>query len=240
MQKTEPKAPARLNRSLFLAFLGLPFLSLGSAGDPTYDPHDRYPDFLALQDEKQEGRDYRVGTVDRGAAVTVFAIHGNAIEPGTAPIARALAGNDWNLYRFDAIPVPGQRTSDLHVTAKHFDDPRAVALAREALIGLSVHGEKGEGEKVCVGGANSRLASLIASALKAQSFNVEWPCSQFPAKNGKNIVNLARLGGVQFELTKSMRRALRENPENLKAFLLAIRGTVLSYLEGLPPSETRP
>ncbi len=192
---------------------------------------DLYPDAVSMEAALRQGRDYRVETLDRGASVAVFAIHGG-IEPGTARLARALAGADWNLFVFQALSrdVP---YAALHVTSSHFNDPRALRLARSSSLGISIHGEKTPGESACIGGLNAPLRQAVARALRAIAIEAREPCDRFPALDLDNIANIPRDRGIQIEMTKSLRADLVRDPERLALFVEAIRAAV-SRVTGPP------
>ena len=190
---------------------------------------DRYANLAALRAENREGVDYRVETLDRSSPATVLAIHGGNIEPGTSLVARRLAGDDWNLYLFEALRSSAR---DLHVTATHFDDPSAVALASRSALAVSVHGEKGAGLEVCVGGADTALSVRVAEALRRAHFAAQQPCRRLPGRNPDNIVNRAK-SGVQLEMTKPLLDLLGAHPDQMGRFVKAVRGA-------LPPTPPLP
>ena len=64
---------------------------------------DRYPDFATLAAAHDHGKDYRITVQDRGTRVVILAPHGGMIEPETASIARAVAGDDLSFYLFEAL-----------------------------------------------------------------------------------------------------------------------------------------
>jgi phage replication-related protein YjqB (UPF0714/DUF867 family) len=183
---------------------------------------DRYPNLAALRADKKEGVDFRVETLDRSSPVTVLAIHGGKIEPGSSALARRLAGQDWNLYLFEGLSAPAH---DLHVTAAHFDDPPAVALALRSTVAVSIHGEKGITREACVGGADLELARRVADALRQASFAAEQPCRRLPGESPKNIVNRAK-SGVQLEMTKPFLDLLNENAGEMERFVKAVRSAI--------------
>jgi phage replication-related protein YjqB (UPF0714/DUF867 family) len=53
-----------------------------------------YKSFGELSYNESEGQDYVIRTCLRNSPVLVMAPHGGKIEPGTAEIAEAIAGND--------------------------------------------------------------------------------------------------------------------------------------------------
>ncbi len=205
-----------------LLLLGACALWRGPAG-----AKDIYRSVGELRRHRIEGRDFRVLAVERGAQVLVLAVHGGTIEPGTSEIARALAGEDWNLYLFEGLD--SRRPKDLHVTSKRFDDPAAVALATAAVVAVSIHGEKDKHSEVCVGGGHERLPRETARVLKAAGFPVEFPC-RLPGTDPRNIVNRARRGGLQLEISLPLRQSLLKDAELLAGFCRAVRTEVLREL----------
>lgn len=183
---------------------------------------DRYVDVAALRAHNKEGVDYRVETVDRSSPVTVLAIHGGTIEPGTSLVARRLAAGDWNLYLFEGLRSPAK---DLHVTAAHFDDPAAVTLASRSAVAVTIHGERDEGVTACVGGADAALGRRVAQALRGARFLAEQPCRRLAGRSPANIANRAA-SGVQLEMTQSLLDLLAGRPERMEGFVKAVRGAV--------------
>jgi len=193
---------------------GFPVLAIpqqDAAGvPPAAGEGDRFRSFAALAAERTEGEDFRVTVLDRKAAVTVLAIHGGVIEPGSEALARAIAGEDLNLYVFEALT-----RRQLHLTSARFDDPRAVSLAEAARLCVSVHGYAEASLKdICVGGANARLRKRVAKALRAKlpDLEVHSPCKRFGGSAKKNIVNRCAEGGVQLELSRALRDELAADP----------------------------
>lgn len=185
---------------------------------------DEFKDFKALSAALREGADYRIVLEDRRSAVSVFAVHGGTIEPGTSEVARALAGTDWNLYLFEGLKKKG--AGKLHVTSAHFDEPSAVALASGSLVAVSVHRQKDPGEWVCVGGSSQALRRKAAAALRTEGFEAQEPCRRLPGASPKNIVNRARKGGLQLELTPDLLKSLLKDLPRLERFRRALRSAL--------------
>ncbi|HAH05805.1 MAG TPA: replication protein [Elusimicrobia bacterium] len=186
---------------------------------------DAFKDFQALSAARTEGEDYRIVLEDRRSTVTVFAVHGGTIEPGTSEVARALAGSDWNLYLFEGLKKDGAKA--LHVTSAHFDEPSAVALSSRSVLAVSLHRQKDSGTWACVGGSNAALRRRAAEALRAEGFKAQEPCRRLPGASGRNIVNRAREGGLQLELTRRLLRALTGDEKKLERFCRALRSALL-------------
>ena len=185
---------------------------------------DRFRNFEELKKACQEGRDYRIRVEERGGQGAVLAIHGGNIEADTAELAIELAGQDLDLYVFEAV-APG-----LHLTSSHFDEPRALALARKNPHCITVHGmaEKSEADpEVCIGGATDSLRQKTATELRASGIRVEEPCRRLPGKDPRNVVNLCKEGGVQLEMSQSFRRKLRSDSALRKRWIQSLRRVVL-------------
>jgi phage replication-related protein YjqB (UPF0714/DUF867 family) len=80
---------------------------------------DKYANFQQLSAAERRGIDYRICAVCRDSRVAIIAPHGGKIERGTSDFARAIAGEDYNLYCFEGLRRRPLR--DLHITSAHFD-----------------------------------------------------------------------------------------------------------------------
>ncbi|MFA6433796.1 MAG: poly-gamma-glutamate hydrolase family protein [Elusimicrobiales bacterium] len=198
---------------------------------------DLYPDYAALRAANTEGRDFSREIYDRKSRVSVFAIHGGDIEFSTSRLARAVAGSDFNLYLFNGWL--GGDSWKLHVTAVHFDDPAAVALSTSSLIAVSIHARADGGERVCVGGADTRAVGETASGLLASGFSVETPCRRTPGVDPRNIVNRAVEGGVQLELTPKLLARLENSPAARMRFAGSVRDSLYRSLPAVQDGVLR-
>ena len=129
---------------------------------------DTYEDYYHLLKHEQEGRDFRVLSLLRGADVAVIAPHGGGIEPGTSEIARAVAGDVHPLYLFEGIKQRGNL--DLHITSERFNEPRAKQLVEKSQKALAIHGEGSSSATVFIGGRDCEWANLIDAALTDAGF----------------------------------------------------------------------
>jgi len=101
---------------------------------------DRYANYTELSRNETENRDYRRVIVRNTLSnVAVIAPHGGLIEPGASEIARAIAGENFNLYLFEGIK-PRRNFKDLHITSQHFDEPKCLGLLAECEIVIAIHG----------------------------------------------------------------------------------------------------
>jgi phage replication-related protein YjqB (UPF0714/DUF867 family) len=168
---------------------------------------DRYRNFDELQAGEREGSDYRiVERWRRRSRVAIIAPHGGQIETATSAVARAIASDRFNLYLFE-----GRRASEnyarLHITSGSFDEPRCIGLVSRCDTVLAVHGCKGPGICVLLGGLDRELKNLISQTLKKKGIRCHIDGHDFPGTSRSNICNRGRRRqGVQLELTQRARR----------------------------------
>jgi len=183
--------------------------------------HDHFQNYAELSRGLKEGSDYRIESKSRPSPIAIFAIHGGVIEPGTIELARAIAGDDFSLYIFEGLHRT--QAEALHLTATHFDEPQALALAEKSELCLSTHGFASSEKKlqVCLGGGNEkRIAQFITTGFE----DVEWTrCPRLPGKSPKNIVNRCQQPGIQMEMSPELRRKILRDPEFKVRFASWIR-----------------
>lgn len=199
---------------------------------------DRYPDFATLAAAHEQDRDYRITVQDRGTRVAILAPHGGTIEPETASIARAVAGNDLSFYLFEALRAGAH--GDYHITSHRFDEPRALALVAGADTSIAIHGRKDDGsDTVWLGGRDEILRHAVGDALRAAGFASALNTA-LPGVHPSNICNRTRSGaGVQLELPRSLRRNLAEDGAMMARFSTALRAAISAAgLDG--DAATRP
>jgi phage replication-related protein YjqB (UPF0714/DUF867 family) len=172
---------------------------------------DQYPNFAALADATIEETDYRITVVARPAStVAVIAPHGGSIERRTSAIARAIAGDDFNLYLFEGLDASGS-FEDLHITSHRFDEPACLAVIADCDDVIAVHGYAGAGLQVLLGGLDRGLIESIAAALAPIGVEVLTDGHAYPGEHRRNICNRGRLGrGVQLELSDALRGSSEE------------------------------
>jgi phage replication-related protein YjqB (UPF0714/DUF867 family) len=186
---------------------------------------DRYPDFATLAAAHEQDRDYRITVQDRGTRVAIIAPHGGTIEPETASIARAVAGDDLSFYLFEALHAGAH--GDYHITSHRFDEPRALALVAGADTSIAIHGRKDDGtDTVWLGGRDETLLDAVGDALRAAGFAAALNTA-LPGVHPSNICNRTRSGaGVQLELPRSLRRSLAEDGRMMARFSTALRAAI--------------
>jgi len=185
------------------------------------DGLDRYNNFAELARTERSGVDYHLEGRRRASPLLVLAPHGGRIEPGTAEIARAIAGREFSYAAFLGI-APGNNRH-LHITSHRFDEPRILRLCLAHDVVVCVHGCRGAGERAHLGGRDHHLRDRLAEALRAEGFTVSTQGHPWPGEEEDNLCNRGRLrAGVQLELTRGLRESAR-----LPELVLALRRVLL-------------
>jgi phage replication-related protein YjqB (UPF0714/DUF867 family) len=163
--------------------------------------------FADLTKVYTEGTDFRVHLQRRPAStVAIVAPHGGPIESGTSEIARAIAGDEFNLYLFEGCRPSGNYEA-LHLTSHWFDEPRCLELLAQCDHVLTIHGCRGDTAQVLIGGLDADLKDAVAEATGATGIAVRTSDHAYMGREPKNICNRGRRGvGVQLELTRALRR----------------------------------
>jgi phage replication-related protein YjqB (UPF0714/DUF867 family) len=184
---------------------------------------DRYGGFAELFAHETGGEDYAITVVRRPSSpIGVIAPHGGAIEPRTAEIARAAAGDQFNLYLFEGTKRIDNY--DLHVTSCRFDEPSCLALICECRLVVAVHGYSSDDETILLGGLDTVLKARISRSLRGALFRAETEGHRFPGTDPRNVCNRGSSGrGVQIELSRAIRGSAAES-----RFVEALRGALLS------------
>jgi len=154
--------------------------------------------------------------------VAVIAPHGGGIEDGTSEIARAIAGDDFNLYLFEGLR-PSRNYAALHLTSHRFDEPECLELLSGCHYVLAVHGCDGHGDRALLGGLDVELRAELAGVFEGIRIRAECEGHRFPAVHPTNICNRGARGrGVQLELTHPLRR-----PQEIPRLASAVRAVLL-------------
>jgi phage replication-related protein YjqB (UPF0714/DUF867 family) len=192
---------------------------------------DQYANWKALSSVEKENIDYRVEVIDRDSPISVLAIHGGRIEPGTCELALAVARNQMNTYLFQGLKA-GDNFS-LHITSAHFDEPKALNLAARSQLCISIHGFSGTTPAVCLGGGNAALAERVAQAFRKNHlpFAVNYPCTEFPGSSPRNIVNRCEKQGLQLEFSAAARAMFSCDGDLLAKTAAIIRDEAKAYLQ---------
>ncbi len=176
--------------------------------------------------------------------LAVIAPHAGRIEPVTGELAEAIAGDEHRKYRFD-----GHDRSDngrLHITSTRFAEDRLERVLRGAHAVVSIHGCRGLEQTVTyLGGRNRSLGSRLQHELRAAGFDVESAHPPLAGRHPDNLTNRAEAGGVQLEISRAQRNALKRSHHDGTAKTLtgcgcpycryvgAIRSAAGGYLDDL-------
>jgi phage replication-related protein YjqB (UPF0714/DUF867 family) len=87
----------------------------------------------------------------------------------------------------------------LHITSELFDEPRCLDLVAALTLVVGVHGSKGSGDFVIVGGRNARAQAMILAALR--QFRATDVGIVFVGEHSGHICNRAKDGGMQLEIS---------------------------------------
>jgi phage replication-related protein YjqB (UPF0714/DUF867 family) len=173
-----------------------------------------YRSFEELAANATDGIDYRIRERSGVSGIAVVAIHGGGIEPGTTEIAEAVAGGRHAFYTFSGIKPSGNAC--LHITSRHFNEPRALCLVQRAFTVVSIHGCGDAEPVVFVGGLFKRLEQRIEKSLEDAGFTVRRSV-RFPGTSPRNICNRCRLCmGVQLEISAGLRSRMFGNLARLQ------------------------
>jgi phage replication-related protein YjqB (UPF0714/DUF867 family) len=188
-----------------------------------------YKNFIELSGQETEGRDYRIRICLRDGPILVMAPHGGMIEPGTAEIAEAIAGEEYSFYSLEGIKSEGNGV--LHIGSHLFDEPQALETVKGAEIVLTVHGQAGKTDEfVMLGGLNTDLMSEIEYELNLSGFRTLEPTEGLRAIDARNICNRGNSGkGVQLEISRGLRDSLRTDKNRLREFAGAVQRGVQSH-----------
>lgn len=163
---------------------------------------DKYSSFAELQAHEKDSS-YSIQLVDRGSPITIMAIHGGGIEPGTSQLTKALAGTEFNYYCFNATKL--KNNWDLHITSDRFDEPQALALANKSKFIVTLHGCMGRGTVAYTGGGlATQLRQSIENKLESAGI-ASRPHPVFNGRSSANICNQGQQPGLQLELTPALR-----------------------------------
>ncbi len=170
---------------------------------------DRYRGFADLASSQTLGRDYDILVRRCGdSRVAVIAPHAGEIEDGTSEIARAIAGDDFNLYLFEGRR-PAHNYRALHLTSHLFDEPQCLALIAGCTTVIAVHGCAGAEHTLLLGGRDRSLRDRLAAGLRATGVAASTQGHPFPAVHPHNICNRGATGrGVQIEFPNPLRKPI--------------------------------
>ncbi|MCE5258029.1 MAG: poly-gamma-glutamate hydrolase family protein [Chloroflexi bacterium] len=187
-------------------------------------------------------KDYCIQITDRGADVTLAAVHGGLIEPLTSELVHAIAGSEHNIYELKGL-IDGANTV-MRIPSARFSEMRLNALVRRSLVCVAVDGVPGSQELIHLGGKNTRLKAILAEQLAQSGFTVATSYSLGAAHDPTRYYNVAKDGGVLLELSEAMRMSMVSVPltgtdwqqpavwlSSFFQFATTVNSALYSYLE---------
>ncbi|WP_087974828.1 poly-gamma-glutamate hydrolase family protein [Oceanobacillus rekensis] len=175
---------------------------------------DYYSSYGDLKEHEVLNEDYEIDYQQRGSDISVTAIHGGGIEPGTSEVAEGLA-NRMNISYYLFKGIKPTNNMILHLTSKNFDEPIGRSLVQDSLTTLSIHGYHDDQEHqpiIYLGGKNEEYRETLQDSFQKWGFQVVNAPYKVGGRNVNNIVNDNQLNaGVQIELTAGLRKSLFEN-----------------------------
>jgi phage replication-related protein YjqB (UPF0714/DUF867 family) len=144
----------------------------------------------------------------RNSKIKLFAPHGGCIEPGTRQIVMSLANNKWDYFIFRGIRKGGDCYETLHVKSENYDVESCVQMARNAVLAVAIHGRRVEESRIEVGGGSLSLAADLVRYLSELEYPAIPAPSHMSGQSETNFVNLAKLKGIQLELSEGFRKSL--------------------------------
>lgn len=156
----------------------------------------------------ERGVDYDVTVCDRGATVTVLALHGGGIAPLTGELATEIAGESWNLYLLRGLRAAGNEA--LRLPSLRYSELRCDGLLSRSLLALAVMGaaeEATDDAPLQVGGRSEHLVAALIAALTAAGFTVA-PSGNKVESLALQCYNRAQQGGAVLALPLALRQSL--------------------------------
>lgn len=168
----------------------------------------KYRNYQQLMKEEQEGRDFLIHVREGTSDIAVIAPHGGGIEPGTMELADEIADSVHSFYCFEGIKKT--KSSDLHITSEHFNEPQGVDIVKRSKTILAIHGCKEDEEVVYLGGLNTGIKEKIRRSLTQAGFAAEKSArAELLGESRANICNRCHSGsGVQLEISKGLRKRM--------------------------------
>lgn len=168
---------------------------------------DRFHSFDELRQHAIQDRDYRITVIERGSPVTVAAIHGGGIEPGTSELARAIAGEEFNCYLFEGLRPDSNE--DLHISSIYFNEPRCLELLRSSQVAVTVHGCAVPAQVSYIGGRHEAVKTALISRFRQAGWVAHNGKGALSGSYLDNLCNRGQSGiGVQLEFSQGMRRSM--------------------------------
>lgn len=175
------------------------------------DMIDQFNSMSELLSHTTEGIDWEISTRQMKHPVIITAVHGGAIERGTTEIAQSISekGN-YSFYTFKGVRK--NKNNKLHVTSRHFDEPKLLEMIKNHRYTISVHGCVGDTPEVYIGGKDKSLIKHIKKRLSEIDIIVKDAPAHISGMHDDNFVNCNQnKAGVQLELTAKLRKSFFKN-----------------------------
>ncbi len=163
------------------------------------------PSFRDLSDLVLHSRkdiDYRFIIRDRGANVTVVAIHGGHIAPMTSELVSAIAGDEHNLYDFQGLNPDKARF--MCISPTRFREMRLETLLRRSQTAVCLIGTEEIVPLVRLGGGNRLLCQTLTTALAGIPIEVLPLIGGGAAHSPNRFYNLPEQRGVLLAVSKGL------------------------------------
>ena len=172
---------------------------------------DRFKSMTELMELTEENTDWIINTIERNSNVIITAIHGGAIEPATTELAELTAEKGgFDYFTFKAIRT--KANAELHVTSRHYDEPKLMKMIANNTYAIAIHGCKGKDEIIYMGGKDEQLMDAMTEEFEKLGIDVRQAPSHMSGAHDDNIINCCKTEkGVQLELTSGIRKKLFEN-----------------------------
>lgn len=167
---------------------------------------DQFNSMTELMLHTSEGEDWEIHTRQTAQSMIITAVHGGAIERGTTELAQSISerGN-YDFYTFKG--VRHNKNHELHVTSRHFDEPKLLQMINDNRHAISVHGCMGDKPEVYIGGRDQALINYIKQYLSEINIIVKDAPAHISGLHDDNFVNCCQhKAGVQLEITARLRK----------------------------------
>ena len=189
------------------------------------------PNFDRLSHNAISCVDYTINFYKSNSDVSIIAIHGGKIEPGTSEIADSL----YKMGKYSFYEFKGIKPKDnflLHVPSEDFDEPICVCIVKSTKYTISIHGCSGSDSFTYIGGLDRNLGAFIENRLELNGFVVKPPTENLAGKNKYNIANRnIRNMGVHLEISQGLRSYLLDNPTAMEMYTKSLKEGLSDFLQ---------
>lgn len=188
-----------------------------------YRQQSRYNNFQDLA-ENEPREAWTTRSIWCESPVTVVALHGGTIQPGTEAVAEAIAGDDYNLWWFAGLREPG---AELHINSAKFFHPELDEFAGHSDFVLSINGFDDHRKIVRLSGGNRALLHRLADRFSKLGILVE--IDESAGRSVNNVVNRSRFYGAQINISSALRQSFfnwGSQTADLRRFVAGVLGAL--------------